>query len=266
MTTLSAFLASKFNYETGPFEDITDETPAKRFLLRSDYNINNSNKVSFRYNHLNSFTDDCMSSSGSALRGRSSNSTSFLTFQNSNYQITENIRSGIGEWNAVIGNSMANSFQSGFTYQDESRTPRGGIFPFVDIFEGGTSYTSFGAEPFTVNNELRYKTFQLQKNFSKFSSQHTLTFGAYAERFQSENIFFSCCPQSAYAYNSLADFYADANGFLANPNRTVSPVTLSRFQVRWSNIPGQEKTPQLLDVWYTAGYAQDEWRPRKMSQ
>ena len=106
------------------------------------------------------------------------------------------------------------------------------MFPFVDIFEGGTNYISFGVEPFTVHNGLRYNTFQLQDNFTKFTNQHTLTFGAYAEKYHSDNVFFSCCTQSAYAYNSLADFYADANGFLANPNRTVSPVTLSAFQIR----------------------------------
>ena len=47
--------------------------------------------------------------------------------------------------------------------------------------------------------------------------------------------------QSVYVYNSLADFYTDANGYLANPNRTTSPVTLRRFQVRWNNIPGQDE-------------------------
>ena len=54
--------------------------------------------------------------------------------------------------------------------------------------------------------------------------------------------------QSVYVYNSLADFYTDANDYLANPNRTTSPVTLRRFQVRYNNIPGQEKPIQPLDV------------------
>ena len=128
-TALSTFLKTNFDYDTGPFDGISDETPAKRFLLRSDYNINNSNKVSFRYNYLDSFSDTGLSSSTSALRGRTNFSTGFLTFQNSNYQILENIRSGIGEWNWVIGNSMANSFQSGYTTQDESRAARGDHLP-----------------------------------------------------------------------------------------------------------------------------------------
>ena len=61
------------------------------------------------------------------------------------------------------------------------------------------------------------------------------------QRYESDNSFFNCCKQSAYVYNSLADFYADANGFLANPNRTSSPITPRRFQVRYMNIPGLDK-------------------------
>ena len=262
LTELSSFLQSNFDYETGQFNDYPDETPVKRFLLRSDYNINNSSKVSFRYNHLDSFTDIGMSNSTSALRGRSAGSSAFLTFQNTNYKILENIRSGIGEWNWVIGNSMANSLQAGYTYQDESRESRGDVFPFVEIYEGGTSYTAFGFEPFSFNNELRYDTFQIQNNLTKFTNTHSWTFGAYAEKYHSDNVFFSCCPQSAYSYNSLADFYTDARDYLANRNRITSPITLAQFQVRYSNIPGNDKAIQPLDVWYIAGYAQDEWRPR----
>jgi hypothetical protein len=64
--------------------------------------------------------------------------------------------------------------------------------------------------------------------------------------------------QSAYVYNSLEDFYTDANGYLANPNRTTSPVqSLRRFQVRWMNIPGLDKPVQPLEVLYAGVYAQD---------
>ena len=263
MTTLSQYLSGRYSYETGPFEDIPDETPAKRFLLRSDYNLNSQNKVNFRYNYLDSFTDVYMSSSGSALGGRSGNSATFLNFENSNYRILENIKSGIGEWNSVLGQSMANSLQTGYTYQDESRGYRGELFPFVDIFNQGASYLSFGFEPFTVNNELRYSTFQVQDNLTKFTDKHSWTVGAYVEKYHSDNVFFGCCPQGAWSYNSLADFYTDANDGLANPNRTVSPVAARRFQIRWVNLPELEKPEQPLDVWYSAGYVQDEWRPRR---
>jgi hypothetical protein len=260
LTALSALLSQRFQYDTGPFEDYQDLTPAKRPMIRLDANINNSNKVSFRYNHLDSRTDVSVSGSSSLGRGRDPFRTNYLSFQNSNYQILENIRSGIGEWNSILGSTMSNNLIVGYTTQDESR---GAIklFPFVDIWEGGQSYTSFGAEPFTPNNELRYKTFQLQDNFTKFGNRHSLTFGGSLERYESENVFFPGS-QSAYVYNSLNDFFTDAAGFVANPNRTTSPVTLNRFQVRYMNIPGLDKPIQPLKVWYGGVYAQDEWRPR----
>ena len=62
---------------------------------------------------------------------------------------------------------MSNSLIVGYTSHDESRGAIGDLFPFVDIWEGGQPYTSFGSEPFTPNNELRYKTFQLQDNFTQ---------------------------------------------------------------------------------------------------
>ena len=74
-----------------------------------------------------------------------------------------------------------------------------------------------------------------------------MTFGASLERYESENVFFPGS-QSVYVYNSLQDFLTDAAGYIANPNRTTSPVTLRRFQVRYMNIPGAEKPIQPLEV------------------
>jgi hypothetical protein len=260
LTSLSSFLSQRFGYETGPFENYDDLTPVKRFLLRNDFNLNNSNKISFRYNHLDSSTDVPISSSSSLGFGRGTNTTNYLSYQASNYSLLENIRSGIGEWNTIIGNTMSNNLIVGYTYQDESRGSIS-LFPLVDIREGGQPYTSFGSEPFTPNNELRYKTFQLQNNFTRYGNRHSLTFGASLERYESENVFFPGS-QSVYVYNSLQDFRTDAEGYLANPNRTTSPVTLAMFQVRYMNIPGAEKPIQPLEVFYGGGYAQDEWRPR----
>ena len=262
LNNLSAFLSNSFKYDTGPYSGINKNTPAKPFLVKADYNLNSSNKVTFRYSQLDSSTDVNLSSSSSLGNGRSTFSNNFLNYGGSNYTILENIKSGIGEWNSVISSRMANNLIFGYSTQDESRGAIGTLFPFVDILDGSsTTYTSFGSEPFTPNNELRYNTFQFQDSFTVYSRSHSLTFGVSVEKYHSENVFFPG-KQSAYVYNTLDDFYADAMNYVANPNRTVSPVTLRRFQVRYINIPGMEKPIQPLDVWYTGGYAQDEWRPR----
>src|SRR5688572_2563950 len=133
LNTLSAFLSNSLDYEVGPFEGISDKTPAKPFMIKGDYNLNNSNKVTFRYNQLGSSTDVNLSNSASLGFGRPTFSNNFLNYQASNYTILENIHSGIGEWNSTYGSSMSNSLIVGYTKQDESRGAIGELFPFVDI-------------------------------------------------------------------------------------------------------------------------------------
>jgi Carboxypeptidase regulatory-like domain len=262
LAQLQNFLKQNFNYDPGSFDPQDDETPQKRLMIRSDLNINNNNKINFGWIQLDSSSNNYLSGSTSAGIGRPTFTANFMNFSGSNYTILENIKSGIGEWNSVIGGTMSNSLTLGLTSNDESRGDVGTLFPFVDILDGsGVGYTSFGSEPFTPNNELRYKTYQLKDDFVKFGTRHTFTFGATLQRYESENVFFNCCKQGAYTYNTLADFYADALASLANPNRTASSVALRRYQVRYMNIPGLDKPLQPLKVWYGGAYAQDEWRP-----
>src|SRR5262249_40570891 len=187
LTLLSSFLQSKFNYTTGPFDGIPKNTPAKPFLVKGDYNLNSQNKVTFRYNQLTSSTDVNLSGSSSLGFGRQTFTNNFLNYQNSDYTILENIHSGIAEWNSVIGSSMSNSLIAGYTKQDESRGQLSTLFPFVDVLSGGNAYTSFGSEPFTPANLLFYNTFQAQDSFTKFSKNHSITFGGAVEKYHSDN-------------------------------------------------------------------------------
>ena len=259
VTTLSSFLNTNFGYATGPVNGYGFETPSTRVLGKVDFNLNDNNKFSFRYTSLDSKSDVIMSNSSSLGAGLRNNRLDAMSFQNSNYAILENIRSYVGEWNANFGSRVSNNMIVGYTSNDESREPRGAFFPMVDILQDGRNYLSFGTEPFTPNNELRYNTLQFQNNLSITSERHDVTMGVTAQRYRSENVFFPGS-QSVYVYNSLADFYTDANGFLANRNRTTSPVTLNRSQVRFNNIPGQTKPVQPLEVLYAGAYIQDQIR------
>lgn len=266
LDALSTFLGTNFNYQTGPYQGYDFETPSTRFLTRLDYNVNDRNKLTLRYVLLNSSSDILLSNSSSLGLGSRRSTDQSLNFSNSNYAILENIRSIIGEWNSTIGTNMSNNLIAGYTSSDESRQNNSPPwFPLVEIREGGSNYTTFGFEPFTPANQLRYHSYQFQDNFTMALRNHSLTFGASLERYHSDNVFYPGA-QSVYVYNSLADFYTDAQDYLdsaavGNTNRAASPVTLRRFQVRWSNIPGQSEPLQPLDVTYAGIYVQDEWRP-----
>jgi hypothetical protein len=251
---LSSFLKTKYGYETGPYQGYDNETLGTKFLIKLDYNINEKNKLSLRYNHLDSSTDVLMSGSSSLGFGNRNFRPEALNFQNSNYSIMENIRSVVAELNSRISANVSNNLIVGYTYQDESRGYKGEFFPMVDILNNGATYTSFGFEPFTPNNELRYKTFQIQENLQIFKGNHTITTGFSYENYQSENVFFPGS-QSVYVYNSLADFYEDTDDDNVFAN-------VRRFQVRWNNIPGSEKPIQPLEVNYGGVFIQDEWQAR----
>ncbi len=261
LDALSNYLRTNFGYETGPYQDYPSATPADKWLGRVDYNINSRNRLSVRHVRLDSNTDVLLSNSSSLGAGNRRSNLNGLNFANSNYKILENIRSTVGELTSSFGSSVANSLIIGYTKQDESRESVGSVFPLVDILgDGGSVYTTFGFEPFTPNNELRYNTFQIQDNLTFYRGSHTFAAGISYEKYESENVFFPGS-QSVYVFNSLADFYADANGFLANPNRTTTPIQ-HRFQVRYSNIPGLEKPIQPLKVKYVGFYGQDTWKAR----
>jgi hypothetical protein len=261
LDSLSSYLKHNFNYITGPYEGYNFNIPSTRFLARLDYNLSDRNKLSLRYNLLNSSSDILISNSASLGLGSRRSTLNSLNFANSNYAILENIRSVVAEWNSTIGSNMSNSVIAGYNSSDESRkniSPP--WFPLVEILQGGTNYTTFGFEPFTPDNQLTYHNYQFQDNYSIYLPKHSLTFGVSVEKYHSTNVFFPGA-QSVYVYNSLTDFYNDAAGYLANPTRKVSTVTLNRFQVRYSNIAGQPEPVQPLDVLYAGVYAQDEWRP-----
>ena len=262
MSNLSAFLNGNFGYDPGSFDPSTDLTPQKRGMVRSDLNINNSNKFSFNYLQLNSMSDNQLSGSTSAGIGRRTVQTDHMNYIGSNYQVLENRKTTTGELNSVIGSTMNNSLRVTYSSSDEGRPQSDVLFPFVDILQGGSAAISFGSEPFTPNNELRYQSFEVKNDFTKFMTKHEVTFGGRIERYHSDNVFYNCCKQGAWTYNSLDEFYADARDALANPNRTVSPITARKYQVRYMNIPGLDKPSQPLTALYGGAYVQDLWRPR----
>jgi hypothetical protein len=262
-------LQALFGYNPGQFEGYPGLTPSQRLTARVDYALSDRNKFSFRYTNLESETDVLLSTSSSLGFGR--NRALSMSYNGSNYTILENIDSYAAEWNSLISDRMSNQLLFTYTKQDESRGAISNLFPFVDVLNGaGQTYISFGSEPFTPNNELRYSNWQLQNNFTIYGRSHDLTLGFNIEGYESENVFFPG-KQSSYVYNTLSDFYADARGFAnacgTNPaaQATCNSYTTTangprRFQVRYANVPGQVKPVQPLEVNFMGAYLQDEWR------
>jgi hypothetical protein len=262
LDALSTYLYDNYRYETGPYENYDNKTESDKFLVRLDYNVNDKNKLTLRYTHHNSVSDQLVSNSNSAGAGNRRTLASAMSYQNSGYLIGDNTRSIVAELNTQINNNISNTFSAGYDYQDEDRQYKGSLFPTVDILKDNATYISFGFDPFTPDNKLSYGTLHFTDNVSIYKNKHTFTLGANFEGYKSDNLFFPAS-NGVYVFDSLAQFYAASNFGLTNPGVDTSAVKYNRFQYRYSALPGAAEPLQTMRVNRYDLYAQDEFQVNK---
>ncbi len=248
LNAVSALLKSKFNYETGAFENYDDETKSDKFMARLDYNLNDNNKATVRYTYHKSQDYVPISNSASAGFGNRI-TTNSMSYKNSGYLIQDNTSSIVAELNSTFRNKISNNFIIGYDKQNEDRAYAGAVFPTIDILNNNTTYISAGMDPFTPDNKLNYGTFHITDNMTLFAGKHTITLGANYEKYKSNNLFFPAS-NAVWVFNSMDDFTKSVNG--------DASITANRFQYRYSALAGGAAPLQVLNVNKYDLYAQDD--------
>lgn len=258
LNKLASFLKDSLGYDPGSYQDYSMKTYSNKALAKIDWNINDRNRFSVRFNYLRSYRDVPISNSG-GFSGRRDNLFA-IAFQNSNYKINNDLYSAIAELNSTYSNRLSNNIIFGFTAQRDYRSSPSSVFPLVDILDGpgGRNYTSFGYEPFTPNNKLNTNTWQFQDNLSIYRRNHTITAGVQFEALKFYNSFTPTL-YGQYVFSTLNDFYTAARSFIKNPN-AASPVTLERYVLGYSALPGHELWAATTKAYQASAYIQDDWK------
>ncbi|MBU2507231.1 MAG: carboxypeptidase regulatory-like domain-containing protein [Bacteroidetes bacterium] len=249
-----------YGYDPGPYEGYIHETSNEKLLLKLDWNINEKNNLTFRYNYLDARRDlgphPFVLSVGGTGRGPNSSS---LPFKNSGYTINNQLNSFALELNSRYPN-FANKFFASYNQFRDFREPFSSDFPTIEIGENGVTYTTVGQEPFSIHNILDQDVWQFTNNFSYYYKSHVFTVGStfeYYKFFNSFNIFrhglFMLDASWAEflggtTFSSLADFFA----------RTDPNDPANKYDFR-SKIGTGPYKGEYIEVAQLSFYAQDEY-------
>ena len=262
---LRTFLTTSGNgkswtYDPGTYNNFNVPQQNTKFLAKIDWNISDNHKLTVRYNQLNAFRDVPPSGSGGFLSGPPggrSNSNNALPFSNSYYRILNNLYSIFGEVNSSFGNGkFANNLQAGYNAFRDTRQQGGGgaipSFPTVDILgPNQQNLTTFGPDPFTVNNRLDQDVIQVNDKFDAFLGAHTFTLGTANEFYKFYNVFTQVI-YGTYQYNSISDFINNATA----PSVANAPT---RFYQQYSALANNPAPAADFKASQLGFYAQDSY-------
>nr|WP_315178695.1 carboxypeptidase regulatory-like domain-containing protein [uncultured Flavobacterium sp.] len=262
---------SSLGYNTGAYQGFSHNSNSRKGIVKLDWNIDDNNKLAVIYNFLDASKDKPAHPSALGFRGPNA---STLQFQNSGYQINNKLSSFLLELNSKINEKVSNKLQAGYTHFDDFRNPFSSPAPVINIQDGaGSNYIIAGHEPFSINNTLDQKVFQITDNLNYTVGNHSFTFGASFEKFQFQNSFNlagydNFGNPNGYAgtfytpYSNVAAFLADA----AKPFATsiIAQNLLyaqNQFEAKNSFGVGEDNGWKLseLNVGQVAFYMQDDW-------
>ncbi|GHT14141.1 cell envelope biogenesis protein OmpA [Bacteroidia bacterium] len=228
MDMMSKYLKEKYNYETGPYQGYSFDSPGKKFLARIDWNINKNHKINLRYSYMDSKSPTYPSTSTSPfsnLYTGNRQSMDAMWYQNSGYFQEQNFSSLSGEWNSsYLDGKLNNTLRATYSYQDEPRSTGGNIeFPFVDILKDNRPYASFGTEIFSYGNLRQVATTNVTDELTFTLGKNNFTAGLSYEHNNTKNGFMRF-GTGFYVFNSWDDF---VNG--AKPKN---------YGITFSNTPG----------------------------
>ena len=175
-------------YNPGGFENFNYDQNSNKGLIKLDWNINDNNRLALIYNWLSASKEKPAHPSALGFRGPN---VATLQFENTGYEINNNIQSLQLELNSTISNEAVNKLQVGYTHFDDFRNPLSTPAPTITILDatGSSNYIIAGHEPFSINNTLDQKVFQITDNLNIFKGDHTYTVGFSFEKFQFDNSF-----------------------------------------------------------------------------
>lgn len=243
---------ASIGYDTGTYEGFIHNAGSTKGIVKLDWNINDKHRFAFIYNFLDASKDKPAHPTAINRRGPDFNT---LQFENSGYTINNNIQSFLVELNSNFTDNISNKFQMGYTYFDDYRNPFSSPAPVINITKDGSPYIIAGHEPFSINNRLDQRVFQISDNLTYAKNNHLFTVGLSFEKFMFKNSF----NLKGYGFDVFGS--VDIASFDANNYQGALDAAISDFNTKGSLKDGVDGGWNLAEMNFGqfAFYGQDEW-------
>lgn len=262
MIAVSNILKTRFNYDTGPYQNYTLDQTNYKWLAKLDWNISSVHKLSFTYNGLDAHKDKPAHPSAIGRRGPDYTT---LQFRNSGYEIVNKLNSFGAELKSNFKTGNANKLRVVYTTFRDKRNPFSVPFPVINITKNGVRYIIAGHEPFSINNRLNQDAFQVTNDFNIYKKNHSITVGASFESFKFANSF------NLVGYGLTIFSETSIKNFIDSVpvgGNSVNPFGIPGFYYPLDADVTFAKNAAAADKWtwyyLTVGqlsaYVQDEWQ------
>ncbi len=221
MERVKQHLIDNYGYDPGSYNNYPADESNKKLLARIDWNINNANKLSLRYNFTKNqaWNPTNGNSTDAGFRNRNMDRISqyAMAFSNSIYSMDNIVNSFSLDLNSRISEKFSNQFLSTYSKIQDIRGSNSSPFPFIDIMNGVTTdgkqilepYISAGYELFTWNNGVNNNIFNIIDNLTYYLGSHKITAGLSFEHQMANNSYMRN-GTGYYRYASVEDFLNQA--------------------------------------------------------
>jgi hypothetical protein len=223
MELVKQHLIDNYGYDPGSYTDYPADETNKKLLARIDWNINDNNKLSVRYNYTKNMawnpTNGNSNNAGYRNRSMDRISQYSMAFSNSIYSMDNIVHSYSVDLNSRFSDKISNQFLTTYSRLNDIRGSNSDKFPFIDIMydddQDATTpypvepYMSAGYELFTWNNGVRNNIFNVIDNVTYSTSNHKITAGVSFEHQMANNSYMRN-GTGYYRYANLQDFLNQA--------------------------------------------------------
>ncbi|MFO7668197.1 MAG: carboxypeptidase regulatory-like domain-containing protein [Bacteroidales bacterium] len=221
MDLVKQHLISNYGYDPGSYSDYPANESNRKLLARIDWNINDANKLSVRYNYTKNqgWNPTNGNSTDAGFRNRNMDRISqySMAFSNSIYSMDNIVNSVSVDLNSRISDKVSNQFLTTYSKINDVRGSTSDKFPFIDIMYGVNTdgsqilepYMSAGYELFTWNNGVNNNIFNIIDNITFSLDNHKITAGLSFEHQMANNSYMRN-GTGYYRYASVDDFLNQA--------------------------------------------------------